>query len=181
MTKKKYNLTIPGLSDDSKRFVEDLQKETDRGVALVAAEFIDDCLVTMLKACFVDDAKLAKELLKYPGSISTLAARIDLAYALGLLGKKMYADLKLIRKIRNEFGHCHTPVSFEEQRISDMCQKLQTMPWPTGQQPAARDIFIGAAITLAMQIMLRGLSCKHAQCGKDFKLAKMVRVGYSPS
>ena len=106
---KRLSLAIPDLSADAKRFIEDVQKETDRGVALVSAAFLDDALEAMLRAFFVDDPDEVDKLLnaKAIRPLSSFASRIQLAYCLGLIGPNMYRDLNVIRDIRNDFSHQH--------------------------------------------------------------------------
>lgn len=117
-----------GLSDESKRWIEDIQKETDRGVALVAAAFFDDVLGAMLRARLIDAPKEANKLLQYPGPVSSFAYRIDLAYLLGLLGSKTRDALHIVREIRNHFAHSHVPVTFEDAHIEQLCTKLVVYP-----------------------------------------------------
>jgi DNA-binding MltR family transcriptional regulator len=173
----KSSPTIPGLSADIARFVEDFQKETDRGAALAAAAFLDDVLTAMLCAAFIDDPKTATRLLEYPGPISTFGARADLAYAMGLLGPKMHADLKVIREIRNHFAHSHSPVTFDDPAVEGLCRRFQTdLLHQLDLAMGPRFRFICGACTLAEQIMVHGLSLKHAQAGKDFTLGQVVRA-----
>ena len=174
---KKLKYDIPGLAEDTKRFVEDIQEETDRGVALSGTAFLDDVIIALLRAAFVDNPMSVEKVLEYPGPINSLAARADLAYCLGLLGNNMYADLKIIRKIRNEFAHSHVPISFDKPYIKEMCDILKTpqlIPPHVTNHP--RYLFIIAVILLANQIIMRGLSLKHAEVGKDFILGKHVKV-----
>lgn len=169
--------TLPELSEDSRRFMEDLQKETDRGVALVGAAFLDDVLAALLRAAMVDDSKITNKLLEYPGPVSTSAARADLAYCMGLLGPDMYADLKVIREVRNRFGHSHVPASFEDAEIARLCGQLKTArlikPEPC---TASRLLFILAVVMIANHLMLGGLRAKHPVVGTDLRLAQHVQV-----
>ena len=169
--------TVPGLAGDGARFVEDFQKETDRGAALAAAAFLDEVLEAMLRAFFIDDRRTADRLLEYPGAIAAFAARTDLAYAVGLLGPKMHADLRIIRDIHNRFAHSHHPVTFDDPTVAGLCRKLQAVTLLSlSSALGPRDRFISNAGVLVALMMVRALSVRHAKVGGDFALAQVVRV-----
>ena len=56
MATRRQLQTLPHLCADAARLVTDLERETDRGVALLAVAFLDDVLDLLLRASFVDDA-----------------------------------------------------------------------------------------------------------------------------
>jgi hypothetical protein len=45
-----------------------IRKESDRGAALVAAEYLDEHLANLLRSRMIDRKKHVDRLLKYPGS-----------------------------------------------------------------------------------------------------------------
>ena len=177
MAKKKQFLDIPDLSADSRRFIEDLQKETDRGAALVGATFIDNVLESMLRAYFVDDKEIVDELLNSNDLIGNLSVKGKMAYCLGLIGKENYRDINVIRKIRNEFAHLDKPVSFNMPNIKELC-KVLISPKVVSlvYEPSSRDIFITAVVIVSNQLLLCGLPLQHRTRRKDFTLAELVRV-----
>ena len=178
MSKKKQQSrgpTIPGLSADVTRFTLDLYNETDRGAALVAAAFIDDVLESMLTAKFVDSPKKTKQLMRYPGSLSTFSSRIELTYLLGLIGQKIYNGLKQIQKIRNRFANSHEALSFSDETVSRKCEKLNLIDLSSlHQNMNARDHFLMQSMTLANRLLVRGHSLEHFDVGKDFKLPEII-------
>lgn len=101
-----------------------LMNESDRACALMAAAFLDDQLKELLSANFVDDKSVRNRLLDQRGPLATFSSRIDMAYALGLIGKKALYDLNILRKIRNEFAHTAAPLSFEDVKISTWCSQF---------------------------------------------------------
>jgi len=105
-------------------FGEQLIHETDRGAALVALAFLDEMLRRLSEAKMLD-RKIARKLLKYPGPLSTVAPRTDVAYSLGWIGPKTYYDLVTIREIRNKFAHAHEPLTFTDAAIEALCAKLR--------------------------------------------------------
>ena len=110
--------------DEVMAFRRTLTPESDRGCALIAAAFVDAQLKELFRACFIDDAKCMDDPLGTSKPLGTFSARIDLAFALGLLDSDVHRDLHLIRKIRNEFGHNPLPISFTEPAIASRCREL---------------------------------------------------------
>ena len=154
------------LSADSGRFIQDLQQETDRGVALVGAAFLDDAVRALIRAALIKESETADRLFEYPRPLATFDARIDVAYCMGLIGKAMYQDLGLIRDIRNRFAHQHHPASFEEIELPQLCEQLQAARSIVNSVnfivPDARGNFIFAVVLLTQRILLNGLATKHA-------------------
>ena len=105
-------------------FGEQLEQESDRGAALVGLAFLDELLKRLFEAKMLDGS-IAKKLLRYPGALSTAAARADVAHALGWIGAKTYRDLMTLKKIRNGFAHAHEPVKFTDAAVEALCAKLE--------------------------------------------------------
>jgi hypothetical protein len=49
------------------------------------------------------------------------AAKIDIGLLLGIIEKKQYAELHLLRKIRNEFAHGIENLTFDTDKIKSKC------------------------------------------------------------
>lgn len=108
------------------QFLVEFNKESDRGVALVAASMIDERLSEILTA-FLTDSRISQDLLSgFNAPLGTLSSRASAAYALGLIQENEFKEINLIRKIRNEFGHDWQPRSFETGIVADLCKQL---PW----------------------------------------------------
>jgi DNA-binding MltR family transcriptional regulator len=86
-------------------FRQTLSAETDRGVALVCAAYLDGELKALLEKTFVDAPNTIDKLFEGTGPLATFSSRIDLALAIGLLRGESHRGLHLIRKIRNDFAH----------------------------------------------------------------------------
>jgi hypothetical protein len=101
----------------------------DRGQAATVLKSIavfEDVLQACLEGCMRPLApKMRARLFDGYGPISTLAAKADIAYALNLLSDRDYADLQMIRKIRNQFAHSREVMGFEKREIEEMVSKLQ--------------------------------------------------------
>jgi mannitol operon repressor len=120
--KKKTPLEINEFS----RFLKIFGEESDRGAALAAATYLDERLKGILES-FLSDTKATQELLGgFNAPLGTFSARIKAAYSLGLIQDNEFEELETIRKIRNEFAHSWDGVSFDTQKVADLCRLL---PW----------------------------------------------------
>ena len=90
MIMKKEPRSVRDLSEGMQPFLDELQRESDRGAALVASAFFEETIGAMLKGYFIDDEKAVGELL----GNARFSTRVNIAYCLGLLGPDMYEDLK---------------------------------------------------------------------------------------
>ena len=115
--------TRPDL-DAFMNFVQELDKETPRGVVLIACATIHDLLGRLLEL-FLASHKAVEELLTGTfAPLGTFSARIKAAVSLGLISDEEYRDCEALRKIRNAFAH-NVKVSFNDQRIKDLCKNLR--------------------------------------------------------
>jgi mannitol operon repressor len=90
---------------DLARFLEELQHESDRGLALVGGAVVDDKLRATLAAFFVECSAVAKLIDQGNAPLGAFSARADACLALGLIDDFEYSEINLVRKIRNEFAH----------------------------------------------------------------------------
>lgn len=90
-----------------------LGTESDRGVILIGAAHIDECLTSLFQAVFPQSlGKKARErLLGYPGLLSSFSAKIEAAFVLRLIPKRVYDALNVLRQFRNELAH--SPDAFD--------------------------------------------------------------------
>jgi DNA-binding MltR family transcriptional regulator len=161
--------SISGLSASAQRFLDELEAQTDRGSALVAAAFLDDILEGTLRAHFLDAPKQVGELLD--GPLSSFAARTKLAYCMGLIGRTIFDDLNVIREIRNDFAHHHEPISFEDQRARIMRLKVVSKFPPEHWRHAPRSAryrFQLDCVLLANGMLLLATDIDHVEEGEDY-------------
>jgi len=105
-------------------FRKSLTAESDRGCVLMAAAYIDVQLDILLRKIFVADENVAEALLGTSKPLGTFSARIDVAFLLALLSESERRDLHLIRKIRNDFAHEPSPLTFDAPHIANRCREL---------------------------------------------------------
>lgn len=110
------------LFEFSKLF--DYGEASDRAVAIVGPAFLDKLLSEALVEFMVDNRGEVSRLLKPDGPLGTYGSRVSACYCLGLIGKIVTADLRLIGKIRNRFAH-DLRADFTDPSISNWCRALR--------------------------------------------------------
>lgn len=111
---------------DLYEFLDEFNRESDRGAVLNAAAVLDEWLGNILRAFFTDN-KSGKELIfSFNAPLGSFSAKATAAHALGLIEDNEYQEITLIRKIRNEFGHSWRGVSFKSERVVHLANEL---PW----------------------------------------------------
>ena len=124
----------------------DYGEPNDRAIAIVGAAFLDRLLAEMLANYFVDDDKESGKLLAADGPLGQFGTRTTACYCLGLIGKTVKADLRLVAKVRNRFAH-EIRIDFSDPRIKGWCEALAWHRYAMGSmgQPPAdattRDLF----------------------------------------
>jgi DNA-binding MltR family transcriptional regulator len=173
---------------ESFKFVRNL---TERGIAISGAAQLDDWLEKLLREFFIDNEKACDALLGDPGPVSTFGARIDLAFALGLISINEHRMLNLIRKIRNDFSHSPAAPSFHASPIKERCLELDSAPKvlqlfvdrpldPTNPEERffAATSFLFAAITHRSEIPQR---CQEPGSMTDEQLASLIQAATKAS
>ncbi|RKH61461.1 MltR family transcriptional regulator [Corallococcus llansteffanensis] len=138
-----------------------VEAETDRGCVLVIAAYIDEELEKILRAFFVDDVKIADELLGTDKPLGTFSSRSKACFALGLITRETYNAIGLLRKTRNEFAHLKEEASLASPPIVN---RIKELPLPlnaeaaksakSAKSEAPRDRFISCMIALIVSIHL---------------------------
>ena len=124
-SRKPKPIDLKNLTHEHNRVVGLLAKESDRSAAIVGGAFLDDLLGEMLKAHFIDDKKLQEALLLENRPLGAFSARIDIAFALGLIPRSIHTDLHRIRQIRNAFAHDRELTDFaSDASMRDQCGNL---------------------------------------------------------
>lgn len=103
---------------------EELKEQTDRGAAIIAVALLDELLAKAIVGRLLVPNRTKKALFGAYKPLSTFSAKIDLAFALGLIHENAHRDLTLMREIRNEFAHSIDPVHFNDERIAKKCKRL---------------------------------------------------------
>jgi len=177
MSKKKSPPTAEELSKDIHDVVSVLENESDRGLVLVAAAYLDDMLTALIREKFVEDQKITEELLGTNGPLGTFSAKINLAYCIGLLHSNARSDLRKTRQIRNKFAHMRNKASFEDRAIQDKCSSLTYASKPIASTDDPTKIARGGFL-LSMVGLLGLMSTTASTISRTTRSGKKTRVDH---
>jgi DNA-binding MltR family transcriptional regulator len=155
------NLNTPvELSASESRLIKLLKHESDRGVALIGANFLHAALTSLLRAHFVVASKSIENFFDKMRPLSSFAACIEVAYCVGLISQEIRNDLDVIRDICNDFAHELGNFSFETLTVIDRCKNLHQfnlIPVLANRARAsARDRFTSTVVTLWARLVVNG-------------------------
>ncbi len=131
-------------------FRRELSKESDRGCSLLAAAHLDDLLKQLLKKRLIGNKKHFELLFAVTGPLGSFSSRTLLSYSIGLISSHTFHDIQKIRKIRNEFGHTKSIITFESQKIKDLCDELKLTI--ADKASTARDKFLNSVSGISGQL-----------------------------
>ena len=136
-------------------FLNDLNKESERGAVLISVSYLEQQLKEIISA-FLCEGDVSKRLLEgFNAPLGTLAARASAAMSMGLISMREYRELEAIRKIRNQFAHDYR-TSFSDRGIADRCRNLTFSAEDYGDVVVdARGQFTTAAVALILNLTNR--------------------------
>ena len=115
--------TYARMIDAYRNASTELAKESERGCVVLAFAWLDEQLTNNLKACLLPSAKgddLKSDELFAPGRpIGDASTKIDLSLRLGLLRPNTHRSLHMLRRLRNDFAHLASPITFETPNVRD--------------------------------------------------------------
>ncbi|TDP17953.1 hypothetical protein [Halanaerobium congolense] len=176
---KKHNLDylIEFATEDIFKFQFILLRETDRGVALMAAAYLENSIEDLLNKYFIKDISSKEDPFNKYGFLLSFSSKIDLAYMLGLISNKTKRELNWIREMRNKFAHSADFIDFKKQSFADKCNNLND--YERSEELSPRDIFINAVFRLSGIIYkttldLNGRQRKSNEKSVQFDLRKLM-------
>jgi hypothetical protein len=108
--------------------VAEIERQPDRGAALVAAALLEEQLLHTIKSALTRHESVEHKMFQGDGPLATFSAKIDLGLLLGLYTPQIHKQFHRIRKIRNEFAHNMKPITFRSQQVRDLCANLKFGP-----------------------------------------------------
>ena len=108
-------------------YFRSLFKESDRGAVLISATRLEEKLEllhrTYIEQKVAEPRKVLEELFRPYAPLSSFSAKIQLAYAYGLIDEADYGDLNVLRRVRNDGAHTSVEFSLETQEVRQrLCQ-----------------------------------------------------------
>lgn len=131
--------------------VQELDAQSDRGVAIVGVAWIEEALTAAIHAFLEKNKSAWDRLFRKSGPLSSLSSKIDLARLLAMTSDAIHSDLHTLREVRNEFAHAildknDQPLSFETPHIKDKCMSLKCVKHE--ELTSSRHAFIRACAVL---------------------------------
>lgn len=105
----------------------ELRGESDRGAVILGFAWMDEELTRALKKFFLPSPHASEkgdELFGVGRPLGDAATKIDVAYRLGLIRESTHKSLHVIRRLRNDFAHLSSKLSFETDSIRDRVNTL---------------------------------------------------------
>ncbi len=102
---------------------EALKDQSDLGRVLITTSYFDAVLRKIFEA-FLVEGRVKKALFEDTGAaLATFSAKINLAYAMGLIAQDEAKQLHAIRKIRNAFAHS-VKTTFDDAKVGAEMQPI---------------------------------------------------------
>jgi hypothetical protein len=104
------------------------EHESDRGCVIFCASIVEEHLESLLRAALRKDkdaAKVIESLFNVYAPFSTFSAKIQVNYALGLIPYRLYKQLMMVKKLRNDFAHDNEAVSFESPKYKSQIEAFR--------------------------------------------------------
>ncbi len=103
--------------------------ESDRGAALIAGSTAENSIEQILRMQLVAlNKQQIDDLFGPDGIMGSFSAKIKIAFAFGLIDKKLSDEADRIREIRNAFAHCKCHIDFNTQEVKRACDGFSFMP-----------------------------------------------------
>jgi len=127
--------------------------ESDRGITLIIAAHIEDCLRRIIESVLID-AKETKSLFEGPyAPFGSLSGKTQAAFVMGVITRSERDRIDAVRHVRNVFAH-EASASFEHPKIEKICRK----PVVDGGRMILRDEFLHMAQNVVFPLLYRNLS-----------------------
>lgn len=127
---------IRRIAEFDTQLLASLNRESNRGIALVAAAMLDEALLVLLVRSVLntlgDDQSridVRTTLFEDRGPLQTFSAKIDMAYVSGALDEADWKALHMVRNIRNDFAHS-VSLDFSNQSIQARIRNLRELLFP---------------------------------------------------
>jgi len=159
--------------DQVSAFLNELKTQSDRGVAVVAAAMLEELLELVILARLIEIPSKRKESLfdKMNAPLSSLSAKIEIAFALGTINESARRAMHLVREVRNKFAHRLEPLTFHHPEVvallggDDAMPSVKAMNKPTKEQflDTIQALAVVLYGTLAADIRIKSLEETHQE------------------
>lgn len=105
----------------------EIEKSSDRNIAIFLVSIIDDLLNSLLKERVVQDTSEIKKIFSTNsnGVLSTLRSKVEIAYLFGLISKIEKENINIMGTVRNKFGHLSLNIDFNHEKVNGGINNLK--------------------------------------------------------
>jgi DNA-binding MltR family transcriptional regulator len=122
-------MTTPPAKKSLGELIEKLGRQTHAGAAMLVSAALDRLLEEALTTKMVKlNRTMRDKLFGEYGTLRDFSAKIDIAFALGLVDRQNYTLLTAIRKCRNLFAHSKALLSFESPDVHALLKSGMATP-----------------------------------------------------
>lgn len=151
-----------GKLPTSKRLAyDDLGREirtgSSRAAIILAVAAIDDLLRVAIVLNFIKLSRKDEDnIFTGNGPLSPFSSRIKVAYAMGLISRKLRSDLDRLRKIRNDYAHKTLEMSLEDEDQDEAIRGLNAASdIRDAAQLPVKEILARSVETISLYLILR--------------------------
>lgn len=112
-------------SDTVHSAIRQLEHNSDRGIAIIAAAILEEHITNQIKRRWCDAPATVRRMLHVDGPLGNFGPKIDLVFLMGLVSPEAHQDMVLIKKVRNKFAHYLDVDNFESPVIRGWCFDLK--------------------------------------------------------
>jgi hypothetical protein len=158
------------------RITKLVEGESDRGVILILAAYLDELLADLLRTACVSP-EVAEDILDVRRPAGDFESRISLCLAFGLIHPTEATALQAVRKIRNSAAHFDKKgrgfdVLFDSDSTIDQVGNLLNavnLALQSREAKSVKGMFVVSCRLLATRIMLRGVLTRRAEVPQTIK------------
>jgi Domain of unknown function (DUF4145) len=115
-------------SEHIARLLRELGSQTDRGVAIISAAWLEEIIELIILGRFIELPEDRRKALfdRMGAPLSSFSAKIEISFAIGAISNDVRTALHLVREIRNKFAHSLEVLSFDH---ADIAPILEAVPF----------------------------------------------------
>jgi hypothetical protein len=146
-------------AEEIKAVLEELNGQTDRGAAIIAASVIEELLAVIIQKRLLPlTSDLRRSLFERTNApLSSFSAKIDLGLLLGLYSASAAKHLHILRECRNKFAHRIEALTFDHPEITKIMAPLLDEP-AFGAMESNRHRYLAVVQLNAMLFVAMGYS-----------------------
>ncbi|OPA88688.1 hypothetical protein BFW86_16735 [Pseudomonas fluorescens] len=112
------------MAEGFKLVARSLDNESDRGSVVLAAAWLDESLTRIITKFLKPNTTQNEKLLKVGQPIGDFGTRIIIADRLRLITPNLISSLVICRRLRNDFAHLSSELSFATPYVQDRVDRL---------------------------------------------------------